>query len=204
MTQGPAKKRTAAQDSADGTVGQRLRQLRGEESQADFAARFGLSRAALANYELGRTKPKPSLLKQISLKVGISDDFLLSGSVRNEYELHRLMGLPSDVGEPVSYDEMVIVRTLRLCESGVVSKVAATLLEALESKPPAQNVTSQRELFGDIERLGQLSADPSSFGPAQDTAVFTETVRQLARRARDRAVPQSVPQSDATPTKSKT
>ena len=55
----------------------RLKELRGEESQAKFAARLGLPQQTYYRYESGKSEPPLSLLRNISLKFGVSADWLL-------------------------------------------------------------------------------------------------------------------------------
>lgn len=56
----------------------RLRELRGPESQASFAASIGLNRVQYAKYESGQNSPSVEILERICLKMpGVSADWLL-------------------------------------------------------------------------------------------------------------------------------
>jgi len=55
----------------------RLRGLRGIESQTAFAARFGLKQAIYSHYETGRKKPSLEVLMQMATVLGVSTDYLL-------------------------------------------------------------------------------------------------------------------------------
>lgn len=113
-------------------VQRRLRALRGERSQEEFAKLVGLTRSALANYENGRTLPKPSILRQISMKAGISDDFLVSGALRNEYELNLVVagqGMLNECHE--SSDELAMVDALRALHPSSVKTVVGLLLKEI-------------------------------------------------------------------------
>ncbi|MFV0410805.1 MAG: helix-turn-helix transcriptional regulator [Paracoccus sp. (in: a-proteobacteria)] len=57
-------------------IADRLRELRGKETQEDFARMIGVSRATLANYEAGRTVPRPSVCRRICRKLGIAENTL--------------------------------------------------------------------------------------------------------------------------------
>lgn len=58
-------------------LGDRLRGLRGTESQTAFAARFGLKQAIYSHYETGRKKPSLEVLVQMATVLGSSTDYLL-------------------------------------------------------------------------------------------------------------------------------
>ena len=55
----------------------RLRGLRGTESQTAFAARFGLKQAIYSHYETGRKKPSLEVLVEMAQKLGATTDYLL-------------------------------------------------------------------------------------------------------------------------------
>ena len=55
----------------------RLRGLRGTESQTAFAARFGLKQAIYSHYETGRKKPSLEVLVDMAMKLGATTDYLL-------------------------------------------------------------------------------------------------------------------------------
>ena len=55
----------------------RLRGLRGTESQTAFAARFGLKQAIYSHYETGRKKPSLEGLVEMAKVLGVTTDYLL-------------------------------------------------------------------------------------------------------------------------------
>ena len=55
----------------------RLRGLRGTESQTAFAARFGLKQAIYSHYETGRKKPSLEVLVEMAKTLGATTDYLL-------------------------------------------------------------------------------------------------------------------------------
>lgn len=55
----------------------RLRQLRGNISQSDFAARTGIKQTTLSAYERGKSDPTASNILLICLATGASADWLL-------------------------------------------------------------------------------------------------------------------------------
>lgn len=60
-------------------VGQRIRQLRGDLTQAEFAERIGITQAMIWNYENGMQMPKANALFRIAQYSGTSIEWLLTG-----------------------------------------------------------------------------------------------------------------------------
>lgn len=56
---------------------QRLRELRGDKNQADFADSLGFKASAYGHYETGRREPSVDVILQIVEKTGTSLDWLL-------------------------------------------------------------------------------------------------------------------------------
>lgn len=57
--------------------GERLKALRGKESQASFAARLGLSQVVYGRYELNQREPNLDVLYRIGITLSVSADWLL-------------------------------------------------------------------------------------------------------------------------------
>ena len=55
----------------------RLRALRGDQKQCDFAKRLGLAQNSYSRYEAGERVPDIVVLSQMVLKLGVSADWLL-------------------------------------------------------------------------------------------------------------------------------
>jgi transcriptional regulator with XRE-family HTH domain len=60
-------------------IGQRIRQLRDETIQEEFARMLRISQAQLSKYELGQTAPPLGLLTRLSEACGKSVDWILTG-----------------------------------------------------------------------------------------------------------------------------
>ena len=60
-------------------VGLRIRQLRGQTSQEEFAKELGISQAQLSKYELAQTAPPLGVLITLRELRGMSVDWLLTG-----------------------------------------------------------------------------------------------------------------------------
>jgi transcriptional regulator with XRE-family HTH domain len=64
-------------------VGLRIRQLRGEANQEEFAKGLGISQAQLSKYELGQSAPPLGVLVALGKSQAISVDWLLTGKKQN-------------------------------------------------------------------------------------------------------------------------
>lgn len=164
----------------------RLRALRGERSQAEFARIVGLTRSALANYENGRTAPKPSILRQISERAGVSDSFLLSGEVRNEYELNLVVtgrGFINECHE--TPDELTIVRALRAVSPQTVETVLGLLIrdigDSAETRARLGNT-----LGSDLERLDQMHRSGGHIAKGHTREQHADAAREIKRLASGR------------------
>jgi transcriptional regulator with XRE-family HTH domain len=63
-------------------LGCRLRQLRAQATQEEFARFLGISQAQLSKYELGQSAPPLGVLIKLAEKYGRSTDWILTGSGR--------------------------------------------------------------------------------------------------------------------------
>ena len=137
----------------------RLRALRGEESQQSFSERIGITRSALANYETGRTTPKPSVLRNICQKLGISESVLKTGEVSAFDDLAGAVGTYREVGTlpGLTDDEKAIVRVLRLCDASVVHSVVVAIIEGPEAKKFDRSLADPLTAHVDVARLYQIS-----------------------------------------------
>ena len=61
------------------SVGQRIRELRGETTQEEFARVLRVSQAQLSKYELGQSAVPLSVLATLAAKSGRTADWILTG-----------------------------------------------------------------------------------------------------------------------------
>ena len=61
-------------------IGQRIRQLRGQATQEEFAQILCISQAQLSKYELGQTAPPLGVLAKLGKVSGKSVDWILAGT----------------------------------------------------------------------------------------------------------------------------
>jgi transcriptional regulator with XRE-family HTH domain len=60
-------------------LGSRLRELRAQTTQEEFAIFLGISQAQLSKYELGQSAPPLGVLIKVAEKYGKSTDWILTG-----------------------------------------------------------------------------------------------------------------------------
>ncbi|WP_367278467.1 helix-turn-helix domain-containing protein [uncultured Amaricoccus sp.] len=181
----------------DSTIGERLRRVRGEESQEAFSRRVGITRSALANYETGRTQPKPSVLRQISQRLGIPESALLSGDAGSFRELASLLGSNEDIaGLPgLTEHERAIIRVLRLCPPETVHSVVRDIISTLESKDFFRELADPLTIVDDIGHLYMIEKAKGAY----DRGVTPDTLAAILDRLKSG---QGDPQSAAVLTKS--
>ena len=82
-------------------IGARLRQLRGERTQADLAKELGVSASYISAVEVGASKPSLELLMALSERYGVSIDWLLTGR-------HTESGVEGSMDPDVSEFEVML------------------------------------------------------------------------------------------------
>ena len=60
-------------------LGRRLRELRAQTTQEEFATFLSISQAQLSKYELGQSAPPLGVLVKLAQKYGKSTDWILTG-----------------------------------------------------------------------------------------------------------------------------
>ena len=97
----------------------RLRKLRGNATQKEYAKFLGISFRAYQDYELGKI-PKPATINKIAQKAGVGVDWLLWGSLRSLAEKVVAMRIKSTlIHESLTDAEMRLMRYF--FERGIVS-----------------------------------------------------------------------------------
>lgn len=72
------------------TLGERIRKLRGAETQEEFAARVGIAKGSVGGYENDKNLPSADVIQKICLKNDISSEWLLFGKETVDDELIRI------------------------------------------------------------------------------------------------------------------
>lgn len=139
-------------------IGRRLRTLRGDMSQQDFAESLGVSRSALANYELGRSTPPHDFISKVEARFGTAlgappelADF--------EDELRKLVG----DGSELTKDELALVRIMRLAEAEDTRACVAELVARVEQRSAGLRLGDQETTALDLARLYMIAAGKSEY-----------------------------------------
>jgi transcriptional regulator with XRE-family HTH domain len=159
-------------------IGRRIRSLRGDSSQLDFASMFGITRSTLANYELGRSRPPNDLLVKIAEKSGLSRDYFDSGPELRDFE-DELKSLVGD-GKKLTDDEWAIVRVLRVSLPEHVKETVQTILHGFERNRAALQLGDPETVVIDLARLYAISLGHSSYQRGVSGASIVQMARNLA------------------------
>jgi len=81
-----------------GTLGDRLRQVRGDLSQVAFAERLGVDKNSVGRYERDERQPDADYLRRIHLEFVVSVDWLLTG----EGDMHPTEGTLAQQSQAVA------------------------------------------------------------------------------------------------------
>lgn len=145
----------------------------------------GLTRAALANYETGRTKPKARILKEIANRLGLSPDFLMDGQIRHEHDLNILMTGKRVLSEcHETDDELAMVSALRAVEPETVKTIVDLLLRQIEENASTRERMNGHNTVNDIARLGAIFKAGGLFQKGSSAKEIDAFFASLARSAR--------------------
>jgi transcriptional regulator with XRE-family HTH domain len=168
--------RKSSEDRAKArAIGRRIRNLRGNATQLDFASMFGITRSALANYEMGRSKPPMQLIESISKKMGMPIEVLAGGPEPIDYE-ETLKGMVGD-GSKITDDEWAIVRLLRVAHPDDVLITVQSILHGFEKRGAGIQLMDPQTMAMDLARLYVISNGDGRY----DRGVSGANVVQLAK-----------------------
>lgn len=172
-------------NSKEGGIGARIRSLRGDESQESFAKRAGITRSALANYELNRTRPKRHILEKIANAGGVSWLALSDGTASDLDELLTMLGGKSGTNKETELtpQERAIIRILRACDEKTALQVANALLSAVEESRVDRLMLDAGTLEQDINLLMVIVADGGRYLKGFTRDSITQILARLSNRA---------------------
>lgn len=78
--------RKSFDNEASAAIGNRIKEIRGDRTQAEFANLVGVDRATLSNYESGRRQPNSEILKKIADLGNTTVPNLLFGETRTPFD----------------------------------------------------------------------------------------------------------------------
>lgn len=164
--------------------GQRLRQFRGDASQADFAKRLGLTRSSVANYERGRSLPKEDVIETIAERLGVPVSTLTGPATKDDVELaiEKVVDDENQVRtkDTPTGDEWAIIRALRTAEPEFVLNVVQGLIDQINSDPMRAYQASGDEATMHIARLYTIVQRDGNFDRGHIYKTFIELGVDLA------------------------
>ena len=136
---------------------------------------FGLTRSALANYELGRSRPPKEVLERIKIRTGIDLDV---GPEPEDYEAD-LESLVGD-GTNLTDDEWAIVRILRVALPQDVRAVAEVLVKSIEDRGAGLQLADPKTVALDLARLYAITSGQRDYARGISGATVVQLARVLA------------------------
>ncbi len=149
------------QEAFDNAIGKRIRALRGNETQASFAEKIGVSRAALANYETGRTRPNDMTVLKIANLTGVSPSSIVSDEVYSFDDLAALVGAKlklDNIGD-LSPAERAMVRLIRVSDDAIVKQVVTAILAGIKERSYRRDMVDVLNFESDVTQLAVIEAD---------------------------------------------
>ena len=148
-------------------IGRRIRTIRGDRTQAEFAKIVGVSRAALANYETGRTIPSDFVILKMANAVGVAPSVISGGTVGDWTfeELAVMVGAKQNAegSNDLSEDEKAIVRILRGCDNETAVTVAEAILAAFKEGRFEKSLFNTLTLTDDLSSLTAIGQRKRQF-----------------------------------------
>jgi transcriptional regulator with XRE-family HTH domain len=140
------------------TLGQRIRQIRGGESQDTFANRLNINKNTLGFYERDERTPNATFVADICKQECIASDWLLygEGPMRRGESVPATTPVPAQPEPPPADDDFkmsdMLTKTAEVLESGTIYRTAlASNINAFH-----QAIRSERTLMRPEERMALL------------------------------------------------
>lgn len=88
-------------------IGQRLKEVRGRKSQAEFAEQLGVTHKSISNYEIGKRVPDVEFICKLMKDFGVDSTWLITGqyAVTSKSNLSTLKELRAVIDEKL--DEVI-------------------------------------------------------------------------------------------------
>lgn len=131
--------------------GKLLRGLRGRRTQAELAKGAGLTRSAIANYELGRSKPTEATVEALASALQVEPAALFPEPTADDFVEAIKIDFPPDGG--LSADELAFIRLLRCAPDDLIVSTARHLVEYIESDKKAFRFLDEAQSAADLARL---------------------------------------------------
>ncbi|WP_267139106.1 helix-turn-helix domain-containing protein [Anianabacter salinae] len=146
-------------------MGRRIRALRGNRTQADFAELVGVTRSALANYETGRTVPSRFVVMKMASALGVAPSAISAGQTDSFEELALILGAKSAINgmNDLTNDEKAVIRCLRACEGEIIKNIAKEILKALQEKKFERSLLDNLTFPDDYIAINAIASEARGF-----------------------------------------
>lgn len=145
-----SQRKSSVQMAQARAFGRRLRELRGSKSQGELAELSGLTRSAIANYELGRSMPGQGTIISLANALGVGTEALKIEPTIEDWEEQLNTLVPS---EGVSDDEMALIRLLRCAPPSDAITFVKQLIDYFEATDDAFHFVDSEQAAKDLARL---------------------------------------------------
>lgn len=118
------------------TFGERLKWLRKDQklTQQDFADNLGISRGALANYEVGRNEPIDAVIVLICSKFAVNETWLRTGKGDPYVKLSRQAEIARIIGQAMnaSPEREALIHALADCTDDQIRTIHELVMRYVE------------------------------------------------------------------------
>ena len=166
------------------SVGERIRKLRGMNTQTEFANLLGITQRAVVNYETQGRIPRGSILKKICSCFGVSEKWLLTGSDEVNNPTQQEVAGCSKMGDmsPISKQEkrqpadFIVSEKNNLGDTSPILDLQQRLLDALQEQNNLLRENAHlrlqlerrdmriRDLEREVAELREARKGPSAYG----------------------------------------
>ncbi|MBP7528112.1 MAG: helix-turn-helix transcriptional regulator, partial [Syntrophorhabdaceae bacterium] len=183
-------------------IGTRLKELRGDLSQAEFAAILSIKQQQYNRYETGRVKPPLNIVQKISEVRRVSVDWILTGK-RGEIDGIGILETMSEMMETfkeleaipkasVSDDELAIIKCLRLLSQQDGIEVLKEIISRIAKDELILRTKYQKE---QLNTLKKIVRDDRLFTQGIDYEGLLWGYRNMQRRLRKSTKKENLPES---------
>lgn len=169
------------------TIGQRLKRLRLEQglSQRELASP-GVSYAYISRIEAGTRQPSVKALRRLGAKLGVSAEYLETGSVLDPAERRELRLADLELAIRLGESEGVEERLQELVDEAVAAGDGAC---ALRGRVALASVALEAGAFGDTVTLLEAALEHEPFAPVDRFEIYANLGRAYSGTGRsDQAV----------------
>lgn len=131
--------------------GRKLRSLRGNRTQAELAEQAGLTRSAVANYELGRSIPTDAVVEALANVLQVEFEALRQEPDTDDFVDVMKGEFPPDGS--LSPDELALIRLLRCAPYEIIVDTVRQLIDYIESDGKAFRFMDEAQSAADLARL---------------------------------------------------